>query len=97
MWDDRGPRGLQRAFCDVCDGTFTIAKGQCTGCIRREENRNQGVVYVIFGVPLGLIGALGLIMFGVGMLGIVSIIVGFMGLGLVACGLKAMVYGQSAE
>jgi hypothetical protein len=91
------PRGLERAYCEVCDATFTVAKGRCTGCIRREENRKQGVVYLVFG---GGILALVALAHAVGVLpgfGIFTLITGCIGLSIAAKGLQAVVSGRSAE
>lgn len=92
--NDRGPQGLQRAHCDICNATFTVAKGECTGCIRRAGNRKQGVVFVVCGALLGLFGYSTL---GVSPSGLVSIIVIVMALGITAKGIRAIVSGRNAE
>ena len=91
------PRGLQREYCEVCDGTYTVAKGRCTGCIMREENRKQGVIYLIVGGPIAAFGAIGFLMFGISLMGIASVFTGVFGLGIFGRGMKAVLLGRSAE
>lgn len=91
------PKGLERAFCEACDGTYTVAKGRCTGCIRREDNRKQGFVYLAFG---GGILALVVLAHLVGVFpgfGIFTLITGGIGLSIAGKGLEAIVSGRNAE
>lgn len=91
------PKGLERAHCDTCQGTFTIVKGLCTGCIRREENRKQGVLYVGVGATVAFLGGTGLSMFGLSLVGIACLFTGFIGLGILARGARAVIFGRNAE
>jgi hypothetical protein len=91
------PKGLTRAYCEVCDGTYTVAMGRCTGCIRREGNRKQGIVYLAVGggilALVALAGAIGVLPG----FGIFSLITGGIGLSIAGKGLEAVVSGRNAE
>jgi len=64
---------METLYCPYCDFETLHTRGLCTGCIRKEENRRAGVLWLICGVPVLTWGLLGFAIpdmsFGIQMVG----------------------------